>query len=126
LTTLFEEFCWLLESDYIAAGSCNVTEEQRSLLRERLPLARIKERCGCGQSDCRTYEFFTTPGVTSANSRTVRFFARGEALLHTDEHSNILGVERLDDLSTDTRYIYSLQPDGTCVCVEIPGTDVEK
>jgi hypothetical protein len=105
--------------DYLCAGNISpvgyVPEDaELATLSEQLALARISRRCECGQMDCRTY-YFDVPTKTHAVSYyTVRFYARGEAMLHIDSDGDIYQLERLTDLSLDaSRTIYAKRPDGS-------------
>ena len=84
-----------------------------ALIAERLRNARIRWRCGCGQDDCRTYHLAHPHKTHNVRLHTIRFCARGEALLHLDGEGDAYSIERIYDLREGAPVtVYSLCADG--------------
>lgn len=105
-----------LGSGNVSPATYIPTADEITLLKERLTHARIRLRCGCGEDVCRTYKFEYPAKKHVVTMRTVRFFVRGEALLHIDSEGDIYSLERLYDLRTEGALtVYSKCDDGTWV-----------
>ena len=86
------------------------------LIVERLRSARIRRRCGCGQDDCRTYDLEHPHKTHNVRLHTIRFYARGEALLHVDSEGDVYSIERIDDShDRGATTVYAKCSDGTWV-----------
>jgi hypothetical protein len=86
-----------------------------ALIAERLRNARIRRRCGCGQDDCRTYDLEHPHKTHNVRLNTIRFYARGEALLHVDSEGDVYSIERIYDLHDGVRSVHAKGADGTWV-----------
>jgi|GEM_PF-6491767 len=74
-------------------------EHEIALIRERLMSTPVDHRCGCGEPQCATYYLRYPKKTHNVALRTIRFFARGEAMLHLDNEGHIFKIERLREES---------------------------
>ena len=81
---LLKEVLDLLRSGRISPIAYVPDDAELVQLEERLLDARVTGRCECGQENCRTYYFAVPEKPRALSSYTVRFYARGEAMLHID------------------------------------------
>lgn len=111
---LLAEFVEHLRARNISPAAYVPDDEEIARLCERLKRAPLLDRCDCGQIDCRTYRFDVPLKTHAVSYYTVRFYARGEAMLHIDSDGDIHKLERLTDLSLGGPLtIYEKKPDGS-------------
>lgn len=94
---LLNETLDLLRTGRISPIAYVPDEAELARLEDRLLDARISGRCECGQDNCRTYYFHVPEKARAVSSYTVRFYARGEAMLHIDSDGDIYKLQRLDE-----------------------------
>lgn len=102
----------LLRRDVSHAGA-SLDEDEIQIVAGKLRLAELVEKCGCGEPECNTY-YFRVPEKPegSVSFSTVRFYARGEHLLHIDSDGDIYQLQRLYD-DHGPRTIFSRGRDGS-------------
>lgn len=102
----------LLRRDVSPAGA-SLDEGAARIVAEKLRDAEIVDKCACGEPECNTY-YFRVPEKPDGSVRfsTVRFYARGEHLLHIDSDGDIYQVQRLYD-NRGPRRIFARGRDGS-------------
>jgi len=103
---LYTELVEHLARRNLSPAGCVLNDDEVSGVLERLKSAVIREACGCGQVDCKTYRFHVPAKEDKHGFHTVRLNARGEFNVQIDAECDIFKVERLYDLSgkSETRY----------------------
>lgn len=101
----------LLRRDLSPAGA-PLDEDEAQRVAANLREARVAEKCACGEPECNTYYFHVPEKPEgSVGFSTVRFYARGEHLLHIDSDCDIYKLQRLyDDVP---RTIFARSADGS-------------
>lgn len=101
----------LLRRDISPAGA-SLDEDEAQVIAAKLREAPLVDKCACGEPECSTY-YFRTPEKAHGSVRynTVRFYARGEHLLHIDSEGDIYKLQRLYD-DGGPRTIFSRSPEG--------------
>lgn len=116
-----------LSSGDVSPAAYQPTADEIARLMEQLKTARVRSRCGCGQDDCRTYNFQGPGKERAIVQRTVRLFVRGEALLHIDSEGNLCSLERLYDWSERlTDYLCRHHQHGILLNVGIPRNERQR
>ena len=112
LPLFFETMDALRNLDISPAGA-SLSEGEQSIVAAKFAAAKLRDFCHCKQDDCRTY-YFHVPAKPDNSVRysTVRFYARGEHLLHIDGDGDVYSIERLYEVS-DGPQTYARRPDGS-------------
>lgn len=111
---LFLETMDALRSRDISPAAAALNEDEAPIVAAKFVAARLRDFCRCGDSNCATYYFHVPEKLEgSVRCSTVRFYARGEHLLHIDSDGDVYGVERLYDVAGGPRTIYAKGADGT-------------
>lgn len=113
LPLFFETMDALRNRDVSTAGA-SLNEDEAAVVAGKLAAAKLRDFCRCGQQNCTTY-YFHVPAKPegSVSLHTVRFYARGEHLLHIDSDGDVYSIERLYDQGSGPRTLYAKRPDGT-------------
>lgn len=110
---LYRQLRLCLNGDFVSGESDQLTPAMRRGLLRSLDEARVGERCGCGQPDCRSFRI--AGANPTRDSRRVRFIVHGELSVICDEAGNLQRVEWLVQAPDPTRRHYEFTPDG---CIE--------
>lgn len=111
---LLKETLDLLRAGRISPVAYVPDDAELARLEDRLLDARVTGRCECGQENCRTYYFQVPEKPHSVSTYTVRFYARGEAMLHIDSEGDIYKLQRLDEAAdAGPRTVYAKRRDGS-------------
>ena len=111
---LFAETTRALLGGGISPSCASLNEEEAHIVARKLAAARIRARCDCKQDDCCSYSFEVPQKPKgSAHYSTVRFYSRGEHLLHIDSDGDVYKAERLYDRSGAAAVRYVRQLDGS-------------
>jgi hypothetical protein len=111
---LFNETLQALLNDGISPSGAPLSPDEARIVAEKLACAKIRTKCNCGDANCNTY-YFDVPAKPQAGvwHIVIRFYARGEHLLHIDGEGNIEKLQRLYIEGTQPLRLFTRLPDGS-------------